>query len=378
MRFSDSACDRLYVRSICLTRLLIVAALRVATVQSSLLLHRRHGTPGCSWGDRRRSRGLFERGESERSHAQDGLGGRALALACAATASAACERVDHDDVPADHDTGPAPVCIDARAARRLHAWRPRTMVPEPTSVKTTQFSPVPSDPTLRAYAAWIRTSSTDLALYPGYKGPGPTTLSRGPEEVPRGRAKPTLGHVQLGLLRGRLGGGLLRQPACSTTRWSAASRPWCATPTARSTSPRGPAGRLRRPTSSWRARTSRSSSTAAPRRPRRRTTPSGASPWAACPRCGARPWASRPRATWSTPRRPTRRRRRSRTSWCCCTCVRAMQLDINPEWPIFVTYDHAGAVGPTLIVPNPNQIAGALPLLEHQGLLRGLPFDSPR
>jgi hypothetical protein len=36
--------------------------------------------------------------------------------------------------------------------------------------------------------------------------------------------------------------------------------------------------------------------------------------------------------------------------------VRGMQLDINPEWPIFVTYAGAGAAGPALFVPNPNQI----------------------
>jgi hypothetical protein len=37
--------------------------------------------------------------------------------------------------------------------------------------------------------------------------------------------------------------------------------------------------------------------------------------------------------------------------------VRAMQLDINPEWPIFVTYGAPGALNPTLDVPNPNQIS---------------------
>ncbi|MHB1533148.1 MAG: hypothetical protein ACYC1D_00760 [Acidimicrobiales bacterium] len=36
--------------------------------------------------------------------------------------------------------------------------------------------------------------------------------------------------------------------------------------------------------------------------------------------------------------------------------VRGMELDINPEWPIFVTYGGAGAVAPALFVPNPNQI----------------------
>ena len=37
--------------------------------------------------------------------------------------------------------------------------------------------------------------------------------------------------------------------------------------------------------------------------------------------------------------------------------VRAMQLDINPEWPILVTYGASGARLPTLDVANPNQIA---------------------
>ena len=38
--------------------------------------------------------------------------------------------------------------------------------------------------------------------------------------------------------------------------------------------------------------------------------------------------------------------------------VRAMQLDINPEWPIFNVYNGPGARGATLTVPNPNQIPG--------------------
>ncbi len=37
--------------------------------------------------------------------------------------------------------------------------------------------------------------------------------------------------------------------------------------------------------------------------------------------------------------------------------VRGMQLDINPEWPIFVTYGGPGAASPALFVPNPNQIS---------------------
>ena len=37
--------------------------------------------------------------------------------------------------------------------------------------------------------------------------------------------------------------------------------------------------------------------------------------------------------------------------------VRAMQFDINPEWPSLITYRHEGGLVPTKIVPNPMQAA---------------------
>jgi hypothetical protein len=37
--------------------------------------------------------------------------------------------------------------------------------------------------------------------------------------------------------------------------------------------------------------------------------------------------------------------------------VRAMQLDINPEWPTLITYTHAGGLTPTKVVPNYQQPA---------------------
>ena len=54
----------------------------------------------------------------------------------------------------------------------------------PPSIMTTTFRPDPEDPSIVAYATWIRTSSTAARVYPGYEGPGPTTLDRGPEMVP--------------------------------------------------------------------------------------------------------------------------------------------------------------------------------------------------
>jgi hypothetical protein len=35
--------------------------------------------------------------------------------------------------------------------------------------------------------------------------------------------------------------------------------------------------------------------------------------------------------------------------------VRAMQLDINPEWPTLITYSHRGGLDPTRVVPNYQQ-----------------------
>jgi len=35
--------------------------------------------------------------------------------------------------------------------------------------------------------------------------------------------------------------------------------------------------------------------------------------------------------------------------------VRAIELDINPEWPTFNVYSHRGGLDPTMFVPNPQQ-----------------------
>lgn len=53
-----------------------------------------------------------------------------------------------------------------------------------SSIYTTSVRSSAPQPGVVAYAALIRTSSTDLALYPGYEGPEATSLPRGPEMVP--------------------------------------------------------------------------------------------------------------------------------------------------------------------------------------------------
>ena len=42
-------------------------------------------------------------------------------------------------------------------------------------------------------------------------------------------------------------------------------------------------------------------------------------------------------------------------SGCAAGAVRAMQLDINPEWPTLITYAHQGSLDPVKIVPNYQQ-----------------------
>jgi hypothetical protein len=37
--------------------------------------------------------------------------------------------------------------------------------------------------------------------------------------------------------------------------------------------------------------------------------------------------------------------------------VRAMQFDINPEWPSLITYKHQHGLDPTKVVPNVQQPA---------------------
>ena len=65
---------------------------------------------------------------------------------------------------------------------------------------TTTFRPDPSAPSIVAYATWMRTATTQLALYLGYEGPGPTTLDRGAGDGSgRGALDPSC-HIQLRLL----------------------------------------------------------------------------------------------------------------------------------------------------------------------------------
>ena len=81
---------------------------------------------------------------------------------------------------------PPPIKAQVAAAGANEGqWVSRSpWVPGTAAVLETTWHPFPSNPGVTAYGFWMRAESTLLGLFPGYKGPGRTTLDRGPEQVP--------------------------------------------------------------------------------------------------------------------------------------------------------------------------------------------------
>jgi len=226
----------------------------------------------------------------------------------------------------------------------------------PASILTTTFRPDPSQPGVVAYAAWIRTATTQLALYLGYKGPGATTLDRGPEMVPQSawpdllatfnsgfyEADSAAGFYVHGTLYFPMINGLATVVAYADghvdlVNWEGGPTPGPDVLMARQNLPLLVDG---------------SSATAASNVP---------SDWGVT--LGGVP------AVWRTGlgidtqgnliyvAAPTQTASSLARILVDVGAVRGMQLDINPEWPIFVTYAGPGAASPSLFVPNPNQIS---------------------
>jgi hypothetical protein len=251
---------------------------------------------------------------------------------------------------------PAPVCVGAGATRHCSRWAPRDAWAG-SPVYTAQFTPNPAVPAVRVYAAWMRTSATDLALYPGYKGPGASSLPRGPEMVPtsgRSRLLATFnsGFYEFDSAAGFYVNHLLYFPMVrglatvvrysdgrvDVISWTGGPHPPAdvvmarqnlvllvggGKPTARAATDSLWGVTLHGTPAVWRTALG--------------VTAQGDLVYAAA--------ANQTSASLAH-------------VMVLLHCVRAMQLDINPEWPIFVTYAAPGAVGPALFVPNPNQIPG--------------------
>ncbi|MGZ4481103.1 MAG: phosphodiester glycosidase family protein, partial [Gaiellales bacterium] len=225
----------------------------------------------------------------------------------------------------------------------------------PPAVFLTTFSPDPADPSTIAYAAWFRSDRTQLALYPGYKGPGPSALPRGPEMVPPAARSRLLATFNSGFYEADSPGGFYvhgelfhpmirglatvvqyRDGRVDVARWRGGPRPRSDIVVARQNMPLFVVAGRPNPSLDVSERWG--------------VTLHGAP------------------AVWRTALGVDRRGNLIYVAAANQTApslaqllirvgaVRGMQLDINPEWPILVTYGGRGASAPKLFVPNPNQI----------------------
>jgi hypothetical protein len=225
------------------------------------------------------------------------------------------------------------------------------------SIYTTSVVPHADQPSIRVYAAWIRTSSTDLALYPGYEGPGPSSLPRGPEMVPPTADSRLLATFNSGFYEkdGPAGfytahtlfypmiDGLATVVRYANGKvaiidWKGGAKPAKNIVMARQN--------LVLLVDHSRA-TARSADNAL---------------WGVTLGGVAAVWRTAlgidANGNLFYVAAPAQTSQSLASIMVQFHAVEAMQLDINPEWPIFVTYAAAGARGPSLFVPNPNQVPG--------------------
>jgi hypothetical protein len=284
----------------------------------------------------------------------------ALAFASAPLSGASTSKSKSSHTTTTTTTLPANVCIHSSPTSTsliCHHWRQLdTWFHNKPSILVNSFAPNEQVPNVVAYAAWIRTSTTDLALYPGYKGPGPTTLDRGPEEVPldgRGRLLATFnsGFYEVDAAGGFYANKTLYDPmvdglatvvrytngVVNITKWTGAATP-------------GPTIVMARQNLQLLVNNFR-------------PTPATVDNQLWGLTLGGAPAVWRTALGIDTEGNLIYVAAPEQTSTSLAQImvqlhvVRAMQLDINPEWPIFITYANRGAVGASLYVPNPNQIA---------------------
>ena len=252
---------------------------------------------------------------------------------------------------------PTSVCVPTQsAAPSCAVWTARDVWSgTPASVYTTSFAPLSAEPAVRAYASWIRTSSTDLALYLGYEGPGATTLPRGPEMVPPSSTSRLLATFNSGFYEQDQAAGFYvnhtlyfpmvkglatvvryTNGSVDVVAWSGGARPGSNVVMARQNLPLLVNNAQPTPTASNNAAWGLTlHGVPAVWRTALGIDAHGNLVYVAVSNVTAAQLAQ---------------------TMVELHLVRGMELDINPEWPIFVTYAAAGAKGPSLDVPNPNQI----------------------
>jgi len=263
---------------------------------------------------------------------------------------------------------PQPVCYsETKPASPGHAatpieicrpWSARDSWSGSTpSIYTTTFLPQASPAGVVAYAAWIRTSTTDLALYLGYEGPGPAGgLPRGPEQVPPSVNSRLLATFNSGfyskdgpagfyvhhtlyypMVKGLATVVRYTNGSVNIVPWTGAARPGATVLMARQNLPLlvngGVPTALSRNNAAWGI-----------------TLGSVPAVWRSAlgiDKNGNLIYAAAPDQTSAT----------LAAIMVQLHAVRAMELDINPAWPIFVSYNGPHAQGPVLDVANPNQIS---------------------
>ncbi len=228
--------------------------------------------------------------------------------------------------------------------------------PAPPAIMTTTFRPDPAQPSVVAYVSWMRSSTTQLALYPGYKGPGDTTFDRGPEMVPVAARPNLLATFNSGFYEADAAGGFYvhgtlyfpmvnglatvvsyANGTVDIVDWQGGATPGPEVVMARQNLPLLVTAGAPAPGSSV------------------------GSQWGIT--LGGVP------AVWRTGlgidakgnllyvAAPSQTAASLAHILVQVGAVRGMQLDINPEWPIFVTYGGPNAASPSLFVPNPNQVS---------------------
>jgi len=224
------------------------------------------------------------------------------------------------------------------------------------SVMTTVFTPFTAQPTVRAYAAWINTSTTNIALYPGYKGPGPSSLPRGPQMVPTAARSRLLATFNSGFYESDAAAGFFthntlyfpmvrgtatliqyKNGSVDIKAWDGGKRPGADVLMARQNLPLLVNDSL--PTKSA----------------------SNNALWGLTLHGAAAVWRTAlgidAQGSLIYVAAPAQTAQSLALIMSKIHVVRAMELDINPAWPIFVTYANRGAKSPSLFVPNPNQIS---------------------
>ncbi len=257
---------------------------------------------------------------------------------------------------------PAPVCqsvaatATSKARTSCLAWSVRdTWAGHEPVVAVLDFHPQGQAAGVYAYAGWMRTAATVLGLYLGYEGPGTTTLSRGPEEVPATGLSRLLATFNSGFYEKDGAAGFFTNhtlyypmikglaTVLRYTDGTVGITQWEGGPTP------GPTVVMARQNLPLLVNNSAPTPSTANNYAWGLTLHGVAAVWRSAlgiDRNGNLIYAAAPAQTAAS----------MASVMVQLHCVRAMELDINPEWPIFVTYAGPGARSPTLDVPNPNQI----------------------